>query len=62
MRKTDANFILDGEDFEQIGEAFELQRKSFTVPLGNSKICFMRQRDVVDFAVKWIEDNRKITN
>lgn len=27
--------------------------------LGNATLRFMRQRDLVDFAVKWIESNRK---
>lgn len=50
---------VDGEDFEQIGAAFELQGKSQREPLGNTSICLMRQRDVVDFAVDWITQNRK---
>lgn len=50
---------VDGEDFEQIGAAFELQGKSQREPLGNSSICLMRQRDVVDFAVDWITQNRR---
>lgn len=50
---------VDGEDFEQIGTAFELQRKVSKEPLGNGNICFMRQRDVVDFAVEWIQKNRR---
>lgn len=50
---------VDGEDFEEIGAAFELQGKTSKMPLGNSSICLMRQRDVVDFAVEWIEKNRK---
>lgn len=50
---------VDGEDFEEIGAAFELQGKTSKEPLGNSSICLMRQRDVVDFAVEWIEKNRK---
>lgn len=49
---------VDGEDFEKIGEAFELQGKFKRETLGNGSICLMRQRDVVDFAVEWIEKNR----
>ncbi len=26
---------------------------------GNATVRFMKQREVVDFAVKWIEKNRK---
>lgn len=49
---------VDGEDFEQIGAAFELQGKVYKESLGNGSICFMRQRDIVDFAVEWIQKNR----
>lgn len=51
--------FVDGEDFEQIGEAFEAEHKVFKAELGNGMITLMRQRDVVDFAVNWIEKNRK---
>ena len=50
---------VDGEDFDKIGSAFELQGKVSRQPLGNSSICLMRQRDVVDFAVEWIQNNRR---
>lgn len=49
---------VDGNDFEQIGTAFEGQGKTSRVPLGNSSVCLMRQRELVDFAVEWIEKNR----
>jgi len=49
---------VDGGDFERIGAAFETQGKAVREPLGNSSICLMRQREVVDFAVEWIEKNR----
>lgn len=50
---------VDGNDFEEIGAEFELHEKVSREPLGNSNVCLMRQRDLVDFAVKWIEKNRK---
>lgn len=50
---------VDGEDFVQIGAAFEAQGGAQRVPLGNGEICLMRQRPLVDFAVDWIEHNRK---
>lgn len=50
---------VDGEDFGQIGAAFELQGKVSKESLGNGSICFMRQRDIVDFAVEWIQKNRR---
>ena len=53
--------FVDGEDFEQIGEAFEKEYKVKKVALGNGTITLMKQRDIVDFAVKWIEKNRVAT-
>lgn len=52
--------FVDGEDFEQIGEAFELQGNTSRVLLGNGSICLMRQRELVDFAVDWIQQNRRV--
>lgn len=51
--------FVDGEDFEQIGEAFEMAYPVQKITLGNATVRFMKQRDIVDFAVKWIEENRK---
>ena len=50
---------VDGEDFNLIGEAFEKECTVNRVPLGNGSIAFMKQRELVDFAVAWIEKNRK---
>lgn len=50
---------VDGKDFTEIGEAFEQQGKTAREPLGCGSICLMRQRDVVDFAVKWMEEHRR---
>lgn len=49
---------VDGKDFEQIGAAFEAQGNVTREPLGNGSICLMRQREMVDFAVAWIQENR----
>lgn len=51
--------FVDGEDFVQIGEAFEKECNVYKAPLGNGTITLMRQRELVDFAVKWIEKYRK---
>ena len=50
---------VDGEDFIQIGEAFEKEHTVSKVQLGNATLRLMRQRDLVDFAVRWIEAYRK---
>ncbi len=49
---------VDGEDFPEIGAAFEKAYPIERVQLGGGTIKFMRQRPLVDFAVQWIEANR----
>lgn len=56
--KKYATLFVDGEDFPAIGEAFEKVYPVAKVPLGNGCIRFMKQRPLVDFAVRWIEENR----
>ncbi|MBQ8064621.1 MAG: AAC(3) family N-acetyltransferase [Prevotella sp.] len=50
---------VDGEDFIQIGEAFERNHSVSKIELGNAILRLIRQRELVDFAVQWIEQNRK---
>lgn len=54
-----STLYVDGEDFNEIGNAFEKECSVQKVSLGNGTITFMRQRELVDFAVKWIGHNRK---
>lgn len=51
--------FVDGEDFNKLGRAFEAERPVGKAPLGNGTVTFMSQRSLVDFAVKWIEQNRR---
>lgn len=50
---------VDGEDFNEIGRAFERECHVKKADLGNGTITLMKQRELVDFAVRWIEENRK---
>ena len=50
---------VDGEDFLQIGEAFEETGAVKKTTLGNAELRLMNQRRLVDFAVDWIQENRK---
>lgn len=50
--------FVDGEDFGEIGAAFERTGAVSTVTLGGAVLRFMRQRALVDFAVDYIEANR----
>lgn len=53
--------FVDGEDFTEIGEAFEKHdpERVSKGRIGDAQIRLMRQRDIVDYAVAWIEQNRK---
>lgn len=57
--KSYETLAVDGGDFSAIGEAFEQTGKVRHVPLGNGNLSMMSQRELVDFAVKWIGENRK---
>lgn len=57
--KTYETLYVDGEDFIEIGNAFEQNCVVYKEKLGNATLRFMRQRELVDFAVKWIEKNRE---
>ena len=49
---------VDGQDFAQIGAAFEQTHTVVHVQLGTATLRLMRQRPLVDFAVEWIETHR----
>ena len=56
--KAYETLFVDGNGFEKIGEDFE---KAYAVPgvqIGNALVRLMYQRELVDFAVKWMETNR----
>ena len=50
---------VDGEDFTLIGEVFEQDHTISKVQLGHATLRLMRQRELVDFAVRWIGKYRK---
>lgn len=58
--KAYETLFVDGEDFEQIGEAFETEHVVNTTQIGNAIVKLMSQRELVDYAVKWIEKNRNV--
>ena len=57
--KAYETLFVDGEDFDAIGEAFEAEHSVNVAELGDAKLRMMRQREIVDFAVQWIEKNRR---
>lgn len=50
---------VTGEDFEAIGAAFERAHTVRRAVCGSAGLRLMRQRELVDFAVAWIEANRR---
>lgn len=63
--KSYDTLYVDGEDFIQIGQDFEKENNGENVKkvqLGNATLRFMKMRPLVDFAVKWIEKNRPLSN
>lgn len=57
--KEYSTLFVDGEDFEKIGEAFENAYKPAIGKIGEADARLMMQRDIVDFAILWIEKNRQ---
>ncbi|MCR5054346.1 MAG: AAC(3) family N-acetyltransferase [Lachnospiraceae bacterium] len=57
--KAYETLFVDGEDFVDIGAAFEAGHTVKRQKLGNAELRLMKQRELVDFAVEWIERNRK---
>ena len=56
--KTYETLYVDGEDFEEIGQVFEQGCQVKKETLGNGTLTFMKQQELVDFAVQWIEGHR----
>ena len=56
-KKYDTLYV-DGNDFEEIGKAFEKVHIVNKGLIGKACIRLMRQRELVDFAVQWMEQNR----
>jgi aminoglycoside 3-N-acetyltransferase len=49
----------DASDFERIGADYEAQYAVPVYKVGNADVRFIKQRPLVDFAVKWMESQRK---
>lgn len=57
--KAYETLYVDGEDFVEIGNSFEKEYKVSISGIGDATCRLMNQRELVDFAVRWIEENRK---
>ena len=57
--KAYKTLFVDGEDFEKIGNAFDKTNLATIGKIGNAESRLMSQRDIVDFSISWIENNRR---
>lgn len=57
--KAYSTLYVDGEDFEEIGAAFEKECHPNVGKIGEADSRLMSQTDLVDFSVSWIEQNRR---
>ncbi len=57
--KAYETLFVDGKDFSAIGADFEKVHTVHTARIGGAELKIMKQRELVDFAVEWIENNRK---
>lgn len=57
--KAYETLAVDGEDFIEIGKDFEEKYPVKKAYLGNALLRLMDMTQLVDFAVEWIENNRK---
>jgi len=54
---------INDEDFRQIGEAFERETGAARIGLvGRGTARLMPQRELVDFALRWMEKERRVSN
>jgi aminoglycoside 3-N-acetyltransferase len=49
-----------GDDFGDIGNAFDAAHPVTIGKISNAEVRFFKQRAVVDYAVEWIEKNRNL--
>ena len=58
--KSYETLYVDGEDFIDIGADFEAAHIVKIASIGGTKLKIMKQRELVDFAVEWIERYRTV--
>lgn len=50
---------VDDEDFIRLGEQYEQANHIKVYPVGNADVRLIKQRPLIDWAVNWMENNRK---
>lgn len=58
-RVTYSDISISDDDFPALGAAYEAETNAVTIDtIGKATVRFMRQRPLIDFAVKWMSANR----
>lgn len=55
------DILYHSDDFMYIGKEFESVKKTNIGNIGNARSILFSQREIVDFAVDWMEKNRNLT-
>lgn len=55
-------FDLETDDFDQIGDSYEVKNNIPRHKVGRAEVRFMKQRPLVEYAVQWMETNRNFIN
>lgn len=50
---------LNMDDFKQLGDDFELKINYNLCKVGLAEARLISQREIVDFAIEWLKNNRK---
>ncbi|MUG46939.1 aminoglycoside N(3)-acetyltransferase [Paenibacillus woosongensis] len=50
---------VDDEDFNELGQQYDRAHDVTIYKVGEAEVRFLRQRQLVDWAVQWMETNRK---
>ena len=51
--------VADEDDFERLGAAFDATGATRIGPVGEGEARLMRQRELLEFAVGWLVENRR---
>jgi aminoglycoside 3-N-acetyltransferase len=51
--------VANGDDFEELGAAFDATGRTKVGRVGEGEARLMRQRELVEFAVGWLRENRR---
>jgi aminoglycoside 3-N-acetyltransferase len=56
---TYEDLVANGDDFAELGAAFDATGRTRTGPVGDGRARLMRQRELLEFAAAWMAANRR---